>query len=88
MSIPVLTGAISGKWEPIDSVLGIGSSRSSWGSSPNIDEAFDECKNVLRLRAESLGGDAVINVDYEIRNFDKGIEVIAFGTAIKVVQEI
>jgi hypothetical protein len=88
MAIPVLTGALSGKWEPIDSVLGIGSSKVGWASGANIDDAFAECKQILRLRAESLGGDAVINVDYEIRNFDKGIEVIAFGTVIKIVEEI
>ena len=84
MEMLVVTGPISGNWEPIDSILGIGSSKAGWASGADIDKAFSDCKDVLRNRAAAIGGNAVINVDYEVRNFDNGIEVIAFGTAVRV----
>jgi len=88
MVIPVITGTLQQGYQVIDAIHGIGAAKSGWTSGPNLNEAFEACKEAMRSAASTIGGDAIISCDFEIRNFDKGIEVIGFGTAVKIIQTV
>jgi len=88
MVIPVITGTLRQDYQVIDSVVGLGAAKKGWTTAPNVDEAFAACKNSMRSTAQAANGDAVISCDFEIRNFDGGIEVIGFGTIVRIVETI
>lgn len=88
MTIPVITGTLRQDYQVIDSVVGLGAAKSGWTSGPKIDEAFAACKSSMRSAASAANGDAVISCDFEIRNIDGGVEVIGFGTIVRIVENV
>ncbi len=94
MTIPVTTGSISQDFEIIDAIFALDSHKEGFFSGAvDPGKAFDGVKNQLRNRCSELGGDAVVNCQFEYRNaladgiFGKkqAIEIFAYGTAIQYV---
>ena len=88
MAIPVITATLSGKWEVVDAIMAVAAAKSGWVSGPDATAAFEQCKNNMRAQAQALKGDAVISCHFEFRNYDKGIEILGYGTVIKIVENI
>jgi uncharacterized protein YbjQ (UPF0145 family) len=86
--IPVVTSSVLGNWRVVDTVMGVGSAKSSWSGGPDASAALDECKEIMRSLALALDADAVINCDFELRDFDGGLNIVGFGTAISFIEEI
>lgn len=87
-SILVTTGDLNARYEIIDCIFAIDSSREGFISGVNPDVAFDGVKNVLRARCYQLGGQAVINCQFQYRNASDGrrqvLEIFAYGTAVRL----
>jgi uncharacterized protein YbjQ (UPF0145 family) len=66
-------------------VVAVGNSDNGLFSGPKVDSAFEDAKQQLRDLCEALGGDAVINCDFELRDYSGGLNVVAFGTVVKYV---
>jgi hypothetical protein len=85
MTITVSTGTICLPYVVIDTALAVGASNDKLFSGPDLSVAFESVKASLRQIAAAWGGDAVINCDFEIRNYTGGVNVLAFGTVVKTV---
>ena len=86
MAIPVITSSLPGRWEIIDSIMGLGVSKAGlFSSTLNSKSAFEECKKDLQSQAKALRGDAVISCIFEHRNFRDCIEIYGYGTVIKIL---
>ncbi len=91
-NILVTTSGINDEFEIIDSIFALDSSTAGifWGADPN--KAFDKVKDQLRNKCEQLGGDAVINCQFEYRvavsqgliGSKQVIEIFAYGTAVRL----
>ncbi|MDP3898616.1 MAG: heavy metal-binding domain-containing protein [Mesorhizobium sp.] len=79
----VATGSVCTPYIVLDTILAVGGSGEGFFSGPDASTAFNDAKNQLRAQAEGIGGDAVINCDFEVRNYSGGINIIAFGTVVK-----
>lgn len=92
-NIIISTGDLHKPYEILDVIFAIGSSTAKgWGSSVNSGKAFDEVKDLLETKCKKLGGNAVINCQFEYRNAveskligkdNQVLEIFAYGTAVK-----
>ena len=97
MKIVITTGSVPQNFKIIDAIFAMDSHQESWLFSSSADpaRAFDGVKKQLRERCEALGGDAVVNCQFEYRNAigdgligkKQVIEIFAYGTAVKYVDE-
>jgi len=91
--IKVTTGDIKRDYEIERVIFNIGASVESWFNSASPDRAFREAEAQLKVQANDLGCDAVIYTQFEHRvtvsqgviSSNQGIEVFAYGTAIKFI---
>jgi hypothetical protein len=92
--IKVSTSSIQQKYSVIDAVFAIDIHRESiFNSGANPRKAFDRVIDQLRNTCFDLGGDAVINCQFEYREtVDKGVlggnkqgfQIFAYGTAVSI----
>ncbi len=93
MSVLLSTGDIPGNYEIIDAIFALDGNAGKFFSSADPSKAFDGVKHQLRQTCQKLGGDAVINCQFEYRNAlaegfigkKQAIEIFAYGTAVKHV---
>ena len=83
MTVVIATSTVCVPYYVIDSVVAVGDSSNGFFSGPKLNAAFEDVKASLRASAEALGGDAVINCDFEMRDYSGGLNVVAFGTVVK-----
>ncbi len=91
-NILITTSGLNVEYEIIDSIFALDSSTAGifFGADPNI--AFKKVKEQLRKKCEQLGGDAVINCQFEYRvalnngllGSKQVIEIFAYGTAVRL----
>lgn len=102
--IPVITGAPPVPYTIIDSVFALDCHKQGYlsqlfckavpgadagGADPGV--AFDGVKKLLRLRCQRMGGNAVVNCQFQYRIAIAGglfgarqaVEIFAYGTAVK-----
>jgi len=81
------TGNIAKAYDVVDVVFVIDSDKAGLFSGAKPERAFDGVKAHLRDKCADLGGDAVINCQFEYRVALAGkkqvIEFFAYGTVIK-----
>ncbi|MBR6073516.1 MAG: heavy metal-binding domain-containing protein [Bacilli bacterium] len=90
--ILITTSGLNEEFEIIDSIFALDSSSAGlfFGADPNA--AFDKVKEQLRKKCKQLGGDAVINCQFEYRvavadgllGSKQVIEIFAYGTAVRL----
>ncbi len=92
MSILISTGNINQNYEPIDAIFAMDSHKEGFFKSSNPDMAFEGVKEKLREKCQELGGNGVINCQFEYRvaisqgtfGSKQVIEIFAYGTAVKL----
>jgi hypothetical protein len=90
-TIQVLTGDFPGPYDVIDSIFALDSTTASIFQGINPNDAFEGVKQQLRHRCMKLGGDAVVNCQFQYRNAladgiigkNQSLEIFAYGTAIR-----
>lgn len=91
--ILITTGDIHEDYEIIDAVFAIDSCQATFFKGADPNKAFDKVKDALRVKAEELGGHAVINCQFEYRvavnqgsfgGTKQVIEIFAYGTAVRL----
>jgi hypothetical protein len=89
--IIVSTGGIPRPHEVIDAVFAMDSHKEGFFSGASPAKAFEGVKDQLRAAGLVLGGDAIINCQFEYRVAMSGnnqcIEIFAYGTAVKWVKD-
>lgn len=91
MDIILSTGDLEQEYEVIDVIFAYDANKEGFLSSASPDKAFEGVKTHLRERCEVLGGDAVINCQFEYRNAiangiisnKQVIEIFAYGTVVR-----
>ena len=91
MDIILSTGTIEKEYEVLDVVFAFDSHKEGFLSSASPDKAFDGVKKHLIDKCKSIGGDAVLNCQFEYRNAladgliskKQVIEIFAYGTIVK-----
>ena len=91
-NILITTGDLKEDYEVIDAIFALDSCKESFFSGADPNKAFDKVKNSLREKASDLGGDAVINCQFEYRvavsqgftGSKQVIEIFAYGTAVRL----
>lgn len=92
-NILITTGDIHEDYEIIDAVFALDSCQQGLFTGADPNKAFDKVKEGLRKKAESLGGHAVINCQFEYRvavssggfgGSKQVIEIFAYGTAVRL----
>ncbi len=92
----VSTGDIPQTHRVIDAVFAMDSHQEGFLSAASPAKAFEGVKRQLREASLALGGDAVINCQFEYRvalgqsvfgNAKQCIEIFAYGTAVKLVKD-
>lgn len=89
----IATGDIKQNYQIIDTIFAMDSHKEGFLASADPGKAFVGVKAQLEKKCKSLGGDAVINCEFEYRNaVGEGmigkkqiIEIFAYGTAVKFV---
>ena len=89
----ISTGDIKKDYEIIDTIFAMDSHKEGliFGADPG--KAFDGVKNQLSKKCKSIGGNAVINCQFEYRvavgdglmSKKQVIEIFAYGTAVKII---
>ncbi len=90
--ILITTGDIKEDYEIIDAIFALDSCKEGIFKGADPNKAFDKVKDVLRSKCNELGGQAVINCEFEYRvavspGFGGGkqvIEIFAYGTAVRL----
>ena len=91
MSVPVITGTLQESYEVLDSVFAFAQEKPEgfFNNTIDMNKAFDNVKDKLRVAARAIGGNAVINCQFEYRiAIDRGLntkqvlELFAYGTAV------
>lgn len=91
--ILIATGDLKEDYEVIDVVFALDSSTEKFFSAADPNQAFSNVKNSLRKKCMELGGQAVINCEFEHRvavsqgafgGSKQVIEIFAYGTAVRV----
>lgn len=86
-AILVITGDLHEPYKILDTVFAGGSAKEGWLSGADPSAAFTSVKEGLRESCKKLGGNAVINCQFEYRVAIAGnkqvIEIFAYGTAVK-----
>lgn len=90
-NILISTGDLHQNYEILDAIFAIDSHTGGLFSSSDPGKAFAGVKDQLAKACKKLGGNAVINCQFEYRNAsEKGlvgnkqvIEIFAYGTAVR-----
>lgn len=91
-NILITTGDVKEDYEIIDAVFALDSCTEGFFKGADPNKAFDKVKDGLRKKAEELGGDAVINCQFEYRiavsqgliGSKQVVEIFAYGTAVRL----
>ena len=91
-NILITTGNINDDYEIIDAIFAIDSCKESFFAGADPNKAFEKVKNALRNKCSALGGQAVINCQFEYRvalsqglvGSKQVIEIFAYGTAVRL----
>lgn len=86
------TGDLKQKYTIVDVIFAMDSHKEGFLSSADPNKAFEGVKAQLTKKCKALGGDAVINCQFEYRvavgdglmNKKQVIEIFAYGTAVKI----
>ena len=93
--VVISTGDLKQEYEILDTIFAIDSHAGGfWSKSVSPSKAFEGVKEQLDKECKKLGGNAVINCQFEYRNalaYDgllgnkkkQVIEILAYGTAVK-----
>lgn len=89
----IATGDIRQDYTIIDTIFAMDSHKEGFLSGTDPNKAFEGVKSQLTKKCKSLGGDAVINCQFEYRaavgdglvSKKQVIEIFAYGTVIKFV---
>jgi hypothetical protein len=95
VAIIISTGDIKEPYVVIDAIFALDASKEGFLSGVDPGKAFAGVKSQLTSTCKRLGGDAVINCQFEYRNALAGgllgkkqcIEIFAYGTAVKFLQK-
>lgn len=91
--ILIATGDLKEDYEIIDVIFAIDSSKEKAFSAADPNKAFANVKNVLKRKCMELGGQAVINCEFEHRiavshnaltGSKQVVEIFAYGTAVRL----
>ena len=82
MPVLISTSSLYVPYTVIGAIMAVGTSPEGFISGPDASLAFEEVKQSLSVQAMALGGNAVINCDFEVRDYTGGLNVIAFGTVV------
>jgi tetratricopeptide (TPR) repeat protein len=93
MGIVISTGSINNDFEIIDTIFAMDSAKEGIFSGADPDKAFAKVKEQLKAKCKTLGGNAVLDCQFEYR-FAVGegllggskqvIEIFAYGTVVKI----
>lgn len=87
--IPVITGDLRCNYQVIDTIITVSSDTAGFFRGADPSRAFDGVKAMLRTKCQQIGGNAVINCQFEYRMALDGkkqcIELFAYGTAVKLL---
>ena len=93
--IIISTGGINKDYEIIDAIFAMDSHKEGFmiGADPN--KAFEGVKQQLSSKCRALGGDAVINCEFEYRvavgegfgGKKQVMEIFAYGTVVKLIRQ-
>ncbi len=81
------------EYEIIDAIFAIGSTTEKLFAGLDPNQAFESVKDGLRRKCEELGGQAVVNCQFEYRvaiteggfgTTKKVIELFGYGTAVRI----
>jgi len=94
MAILITTGDIKEPYEILDAIFALDFHKESFfGGSADPAKAFDKVKDKLRVVCKNMGGDAIVNSQFEYRvasaeglfgGAKQVIEIFAYGTAVKI----
>ncbi len=89
----ICTGGLNKPYQIIDTIFAMDSNTAKgWASQANPGKAFEGVKAALEKECKKLGGNAVIDCQFEYRNAveakligkdNQVIEIFAYGTAVK-----
>jgi len=99
MAILVTTGDVKETYEILDAIFALDFHKESWfGGGADPAKAFDKVKEKLRTVCKNMGGDAVINCQFQYRvastqdlsnaifgGAKQVMEIFAYGTAVKFI---
>ncbi len=88
----ISTGDLKENYSIIDTIFAIDSHKDGFFSGADPNKAFEGLKSQLAKKCQSLGGDAVINCQFEYRDAladgltkkKHAIEIFGYGTAVKL----
>lgn len=88
----ISTGDIRENYSIIDTIFAMDSHKEGFFSGTDPNKAFEGVKMQLSKKCQSLGGDAVINCQFEYRvalgdglmSKKQVIEIFAYGTVVKL----
>lgn len=88
----VSTGTVNKVFEVLDCIFAIDSHEEGFFSSSDPNKAFEGVKKNLIYKCKLLGGDAVLDCEFEYRNALSSdsrqvIEIFAYGTVVKFLEE-
>ncbi len=89
----IATGDIRQNYSIIDTIFAMDSHKEGFLSGTDPNKAFEGVKNQLSKKCTALGGDAVINCQFEYRvavgdgimSKKQVIEIFAYGTVVKLL---
>ena len=89
----IATGDIKQNYSIIDTIFAMDSHKEGFLSGTDPNKAFEGVKNQLSKKCKALGGDAVINCQFEYRvavgdglvSKKQVIEIFAYGTVVKLL---
>lgn len=89
----IATGDIRQNYSIIDTIFAMDSHKEGFLSGTDPNKAFEGVKTQLSKKARTLGGDAVINCQFEYRvavgdgimSKKQVIEIFAYGTVVKIM---
>lgn len=90
-AVQVLTGDHPDSYDVLDSIFALDSTTASIFQGINPNDAFEGVKQQLRRQCVKLGGDAVVNCQFQYRNVladgiigkNQALEIFAYGTAVR-----
>jgi uncharacterized protein YbjQ (UPF0145 family) len=89
--VVVSTGGMNVDYEIIDTIFAIDSHKEGFFSSADPNKAFEKVKRDLIAKCQSLGGNAILNCQFEYRvavesgmlGSKQVMEIFAYGTVVK-----
>lgn len=95
MSIMITTGDIRDQYEILDAIFAMDFHKEGFLSSADPEKAFDKVKADLKSKCQNIGGDAVVNCQFQYRvsvgtgmlgGAKQVIEIFAYGTAVRIIR--